>query len=93
MYRQDDPQVNIDQILEKFKKVFGRFGGDGKGIGPVVIFVIISIALAGWLATGVFTVQPGEKAALKMFGKYSQEVGPGLSWWWPSQLGIEMLSK
>ena len=22
-----------------------------------------------------------------MFGKYSQEVGPGLSWWWPSPIG------
>ncbi len=87
MYRQDDPQVNIDQIIEKFKKVFGRFGGTGKGIGPVVLLLIIAVVIAGWLATGVFTVQPGEKAALKMFGKYSQEVGPGLSWWWPSPIG------
>ncbi|MFL2664491.1 MAG: FtsH protease activity modulator HflK [Dehalococcoidia bacterium] len=87
MYRQDDPQINIDQILEKFKKVFGRFGGTGKGVGPVVVLLIIAIAIAGWLATGIFTVQPGEKAALKMFGKYSQEVSPGLSWWWPSPIG------
>ena len=89
MYRQEEPEVNLEQILSRFKSVFGRFGGAGKGIGPVLILVVIAVAAAIWAASGVFTVNPGEEAAVRLFGSYSHTKETGLRWWWPSPIGAK----
>jgi len=87
MYRQEEPEVNFEKVFARFKGVFGFLGGSGKGFGPILILVIIVIGVGFWVASGLFSVQPGEQAALKMFGKYSQTKDPGLQWWWPGPIG------
>ena len=37
MYRQDDPEVNFDQLTEKFRSFGGRFSGKGGGFLPFLI--------------------------------------------------------
>ena len=52
------------------------------------LLLILLILLFGlWLASGFFTVQPGEQAALRFFGKFSSTAGPGLHWFYPSPIG------
>jgi membrane protease subunit HflK len=87
MYRQEEPEVNFEKVFARFKGIFGFLGGSGKGFGPILILVIIVIGVGFWVASGLFSVQPGEQAALKMFGKYSQTKDPGLQWWWPGPIG------
>ena len=87
MYRQEEPEVNFEKVFARFKGIFGFLGGSGKGFGPILILVIIVIGGGFWVASGLFSVQPGEQAALKMFGKYSQTKDPGLQWWWPGPIG------
>ena len=86
MYRQQEPEVNLDQILGRFKSIFGGVGRGG-GKAPFVILAVIIIGVVIWFATGFFTVQPGEKAALRLFGTYSDTKDPGLQWWWPGPIG------
>ena len=40
-----------------------------------------------WGSSGIFTVQPGEQAALRLFGKFNSIAGPGLHWFYPSPIG------
>ena len=93
MYRQEEPDVNIEQIIAKIKGIFGGSGGYSNGGGkgsntvPYVIVGIIVLGLIGWFATGFFSVQPGEQAAVRMFGQYSDTKGTGLQWWWPGPVG------
>ena len=96
MYRQDEPEVNVEQILGRFRSFFGRFRLGGMGGGIFGLVIIIAVIAAGiWLATGFYTVQPGEEAAIRTFGTYTQNppgamLGgsePGLHWWWPSPIG------
>jgi len=64
-----------------------------------VVLGLLLIAGIFWLATGRYSVQPGERAALLTFGKYSQHgdstllggTGPGLHWWWPSPIGTRFI--
>ena len=88
MYRQDEPELNLEQILEKIRSFFGRFRmGGGGGIVYLVLGVFF-VALVIWLGTGFYTVQPGEQAALRRFGKFDgvpQEAG--LHWFWPAPIG------
>ena len=92
MYRQDEPEVNVEQILGRFRSFFGRFRIGGKG-GGLFGFVIIAafIAAAVWLATGFYTVQPGEQAALRQLGRFIETAGPGLHWYWPSPIGTRAI--
>ena len=92
MYRQEDPEVNIEQIIARIKGLFGgSSGGGNKGSSkaPILILGIILLGVIGWFATGFFSVQPGEEAALRMFGKYSDTRGTGLQWWWPGPIGAK----
>ena len=88
MFRQEEPEVNLDQIIERVR-AFGnrfRFGGGG-GIVWYLILGVFILALVIWLGRGIYTVQPGEQAALRLFGKFNSLQGPGLHWFWPSPIG------
>ena len=91
MYRQDEPEVNFEQILERIKGVFGRFrGGGGRGGNGIALIVlgVFVVALGIWMGSGFYTVQPGEQAALRRFGAFETLTGPGLHWFWPSPIGV-----
>ena len=96
MFRQDEPEVNVEQILGRFRAFFGRFRLGGMGVG-LFGFVIIAAVIAAviWLSSGFYTVQPGEEAAIRTFGAFTKNPpgamlggsDPGLHWWWPSPIG------
>ena len=51
--------------------------------------LIVGLIVIIWAATGIYTVSPGEQAALRLFGA-AQPVPvtqTGLHWWWPSPVG------
>ena len=86
MYRQDEPEINLEQLLERLRNFTGRFrlgGGGGNGLS-LIIFAIFGVALLIWLGTGFYTVDPGEQAALRRVGKFDNTQGPGLHWFWPA---------
>ena len=84
------PEMNFDQILSGIGGTFGRIssrlGGGGVGLAAVLIIGLIIII---WAATGIYTVSPGEQAALRLFGaaQSSTVTDTGLHWWWPSPVG------
>jgi membrane protease subunit HflK len=74
-----------------FRRLQGRFGGwfggGGQGFsGKAVIFFVL-LAILGWLATGLYTVQPKEVGLNLVFGRYVGTVGPGLNVNWPYPIG------
>ena len=92
MSRQEEPEVNLDQIIERIRSFGNRFRiGGGGGIVPLLVIGIFVVALVIWLGTGFYTVQPGEQAALRMFGKFDSIQEPGLHWFWPSPIGAQAI--
>ena len=91
MYRQDEPELNLNQILERISSFFKRFGlpsgGGGGNVIAYFVFGILLVALVIWLASGIYTVDPGEQAALRRVGKFNSAQGPGLHWFWPAPIG------
>ena len=84
------PEVNFEQIIAglrtNFAKITGRLGGGGVGLAVVLIIGLIAVI---WLASGVYTISPGEQAALRLFGAAQQPPvdQTGLHWWWPGPVG------
>ena len=88
MYKQDETEVNLEQILERISNFFKRFGLGGGGAGIVYgILGLIVVGVIVWLGTGFYTVEPAEVAALRRFGIFEDTSGPGLHWWWPNPIG------
>ena len=84
------PEMNFDQILSgvggTLGRISNRLGGGGVGLAAVLIIGLIIII---WAATGIYTISPGEQAALRLFGaaQSSTVTETGLHWWWPSPVG------
>lgn len=80
-------EVGFGDIWDNLSKRFPALGGRGGGFLAVLIIVVLIIASLGWLASGFYTVAPGEQAALRRFGKFSGTSEEGLHWFWPSPVG------
>ncbi len=84
------PEFDLEQLLGRLRGMFGgsggRFGGGNLGI---LVLAVIALLIIIWAATGVYTISPGENAALRLFGAVqgSPVAEEGLHWWWPSPVG------
>ncbi len=90
MYQQPkrEPEIDLDLILKRItdsiKGVSQKFGGNAFSLA---VFGILGASLIIWLATGVYTVSPGEQAAIRTFGTCCRIEQEGLHWWWPAPIG------
>lgn len=80
-------QPNIEEMLRRSQDkvrrfIPGGFGG-GRGIGIVVLIVLIL-----WGLSGFYRVQENERGLELVFGKWNEQVtAPGLRWRWPTPIG------
>lgn len=76
----------IKNLHQKFMKMFG--GGQGgptfqeepKGPKAFLFSLLCILVLIIWGLSGIYFVEPQEKAIVKRFGKFHDEVGSGLNW-------------
>ena len=84
------PELDFEQIMANVRNTVGRIsqrlGGGGVGLAAVLIVGLIAVI---WAATGIYTISPGEQAALRLFGDAREKpvIDTGLHWWWPSPIG------
>ncbi|MYC33744.1 MAG: FtsH protease activity modulator HflK [Chloroflexi bacterium] len=84
------PEFDMDQIFGRIRGIFGGGGGRlGGGNLVIIILAVIALLIIIWAATGVYTISPGENAALRLFGAVTGDpiAEEGLQWWWPSPVG------
>ncbi len=88
---QQDGPPDLDKLVRDLqKKLSGLFGSGGKGgsaksggdSGASLIGVLVLI-LAGWLATGFYTVDDADRGVVQRFGAYVETTQPGLRWHLP----------
>ena len=86
-----EPEIDLEQFLNRIRTAFSGFGGRFGG-GSIITYLtlgILGVVFIIWMASGIYTVGPGEKAALRTFGKCCKitEENAGLQWHWPSPIG------
>ncbi len=90
---------DLDEVLRKVQQRFnelfgGRRGGNGAGDGGgggaglsgasgKGIGVIALVLVLGWLATGIYIVEPAERGVVLRFGAFKSVTEPGPHWRWP----------
>ena len=84
------PEMDFEKIMGNIQdgigKIAQRFGGGGIGLA---IILDIGLIIVIWAASGIYTINPGEQAALRRFGSVqgNPETQQGLHWWWPGPIG------
>lgn len=87
---------DLDQVVKKLQAKWnqffgGRMGGGGSGGaggsmpslgggGLIGVFAVLGVLLAVWVFSGIYIVDPAEKAVVLRFGKFERTVGPGPHW-------------
>lgn len=88
MYGERRPEFDPDQVVQNLRQswegIRSRLPGGGSRL---FILGIIVVAIALWLGTGFYTVQPSEQAALRLFGAFRGTEGTGLHWYPPAPIG------
>ncbi|MFL2673162.1 MAG: FtsH protease activity modulator HflK [Dehalococcoidia bacterium] len=82
----NNEEPSLEELLGKLNLKIPKIPGLGGG-SPFLGFIIIAVIGVLWLASGVYTVSPDEKAVLRTFGQYVSTTDPGLRWHWPGPIG------
>jgi len=80
--RPERPQFDPD--VERLKVRLRRFFGGPGGMRPGAIGAIIGGVAILWLLSGLYVVQPNERAVVTTFGAYSRTEDPGLRYHLPA---------
>ncbi|WP_422037666.1 FtsH protease activity modulator HflK [Roseibium sp.] len=83
---------NPPDLEELLKKTQDRMktvlpGGGGGGIGFAGVLIVIGIGIVGWLATGIYTVDEGERGVELVLGDVVGITSPGLNYNLPYPIG------
>ena len=95
MYGERRPEFDPDQLVQNLRQSWDgvRSRLPGGGGSRLLIFGFIAAAIALWLGTGFYTVQPSEQAALRLFGAFRSTEGTGLHWYPPAPIGtVDVIS-
>lgn len=89
--RQSKGPPDLEDILRRGQdRLKTLIPGGGLG-GPAGLGLLALVAVAIWLASGVYTVQPNEVGINMMFGRYTGKTNPGLRYNLPYPIGRVML--
>jgi membrane protease subunit HflK len=77
---------DLEELLRRSQDRMKSYipGGFGSARG---IAIVVALVIAGWLLTGVYTVQPSEVGVPLVFGKAQEPTGPGVHWNMPAPIG------
>lgn len=82
---------DLEELLKKtqdrMKSVLPGGGGGGGGLGLAGILIVIGIGVIGWLFTGIYTVDSGERGVELVLGKVVGLTAPGFNYNLPYPIG------
>ncbi len=77
-----DVEEMLRNAQNKVKNIIPGGGGGAKGLALIGI-----AAVAIWLASGFYRVQPEQQGVELLFGQYVKQTQPGLNYWLPTPIG------
>jgi membrane protease subunit HflK len=82
-------------LSSRLAPLWGQFGAKGRGWArPRRHLAILAVLVAiGWLATGIYRVQPNEQGVILRLGKWVDTTGPGLHLHLPFPLETALFPK
>lgn len=82
---------DLEELLRRFRDRM-RMGGGGGGAGrggaarPFPWTIVLGVLVAGWLLTGIYTVDEASRGVILRFGQYDRTTPPGIHWHLPTPI-------
>ena len=57
-----------------------------RGLGLIMVLLVIGLILVIWLGTGIYQVDTGQLGIVRRFGQEVGQTSPGLHWHWPAPI-------
>lgn len=70
---------NFDEMIKRGQERLKDVLPGGRG-GKSILILGLFIVVLGWLATGMYTVQPNQQGVVLRFGEWTETTFPGLHW-------------
>jgi len=84
----NDGPPDLDEVVRKLRERMGSlFGGrSGRGVGagagkPFNFGLVFALALAAWVLSGIYIIEPAERGVVLRLGEYHAMTGPGPHWY------------
>ena len=77
-------------MRERMSGFFGKKGSKGGGRSPISLSLIAILAVAAWVLSGIYIIDPAERGVVLRLGKFNSITGPGPHWY---LRGIETVDK
>lgn len=83
---------DLEELLRRGQDRFKRlFPGKGRGWRGFIILILVALAI--WLASGFYRVQPDEQGVVLRFGEWVATTSPGLNYHLPAPIETVMTPK
>jgi membrane protease subunit HflK len=82
----NDGPPDLDEVARKLRErmnsFFGGKSGRGAGTGkPFNFSLLLVVALAAWVLSGIYIIEPAERGVVLRLGKFQSITGPGPHWY------------
>lgn len=77
---------DIEEMLKRGQDRFKTLMPGGFG-GARGVLLLLVLAVAVWLGSGFYRVQPEQQGVELLFGKFVKVTDPGLNYWFPGPIG------
>ena len=77
---------DFDRMLEQFGPAARNLSRRFRGLGGLVVLLVIGLIVIIWLATGIYQVDTGQMGVVRRFGREVGATDPGLHWHWPTPI-------
>ncbi len=77
---------DFDRMLEQFGPAARNLSRRFRGLGGLVVVLVIGLIVIIWLATGIYQVDTGQMGVVRRFGREVGTTDPGLHWHWPTPI-------
>ncbi|MFQ5874155.1 MAG: FtsH protease activity modulator HflK [Dehalococcoidia bacterium] len=86
MARRPTGGSDFDRMLEAFGPTARNLSRRFRGLGGILILLVVGLILVIWLATGIYQVDTGQVGVVRRFGREVAITDPGLHWHWPGPI-------
>ena len=77
---------DFDRVIDAFGPAARSITRRFRGLGLIMVFLVIGLILVIWLGTGIYQVDTGQVGIVRRFGQEVAQTNPGLHWHWPAPI-------
>jgi membrane protease subunit HflK len=86
MARRPTGGSDFERVIDAFGPTARNLTRRFRGLGGIIVLLIVGLVVIIWLATGIYQVDTGQIGVVRRFGREVATADSGLHWHWPGPI-------